>query len=68
MKPIEQQIIDLIKQEEENHYEQLTDMTKHFGSDDKGTRYSAAKWNAIVDILDKVEDLVKVYKENYETK
>ena len=58
MKPIEQQIIDLIKVKAENHYSEYMEMQKAFGAEDKGTRHSAAQWSAVSTILEKVEELV----------
>jgi hypothetical protein len=59
MIPIEQQIIDLIKAKAEDHYSEYTEMRLAFGSDDRGARHSAAQWNAVLTILEKVEELVE---------
>ena len=64
MKPIEQQIIELIKAQAEDHYFEYTEMRKAFGADDRGARHSAAQWNAVITILEKVEELVNEQNNN----
>jgi hypothetical protein len=58
MKPIEQQIIDLITKKAEAHYSEYMEMRIAFGESDRGTRHSAAQWNAISTILEEVEELI----------
>jgi len=62
MIPIEQQIINLITAKAEEHYSEYTEMRLAFGSDDRGARHSATQWNAVLTILEKVEELVEQQK------
>lgn len=58
MNQIEQQIIDLIAAKAESHYSEYMEMRKAFGEEDKGTRHSAAQWNAVSTILDEIEEFI----------
>lgn len=51
-----EQIIDLIRSQEAEMYQELLDMRESFGPDDRGTRHSAAQWNAISNLLETIED------------
>jgi hypothetical protein len=51
-----EQIIDLIRSQEAEMYQELLDMRKSFGPNDRGTLHAAAQWNAVLTILDKIED------------
>ena len=59
MKPIEQQIIDLIRAKADDHYSEYMEMRQAFGPEDRGARHSSAQWNAVSTILEKVEELVE---------
>lgn len=37
-------------------YQELLDMRESFGPDDRGTRFAAAQWNAISNLLETIED------------
>ncbi len=51
-----EQIIDLIRSQEAEMYQDLLYMRQRFGADDKSTRYAAAQWAAINNLLDKIQD------------
>ena len=50
------EIIDLIRNQEAELYQDFLEMRQRFGADDKSTRYTAAQWNAISNLLDKIEE------------
>ena len=51
-----EEIIAMIEVKEKKLYEEYSEMLKHYGPDDRGTRYAAAQWNAVQTILEKIED------------
>ena len=51
-----EQILDLIRSQEAEMYQELLDMRERFGADDRGTRFAAAQWNAISNLLETIED------------
>ena len=51
-----EQIIDLIQSQEAEMYQELLDMRESFGPDDRGTRFAAAQWTAINNLLDTIQD------------
>jgi hypothetical protein len=51
-----EQILDLIKSQEAELYQDFLEMRQRFGADDKSTRYAAAQWNAISNLLDTIQD------------
>lgn len=51
-----EQILDLIRSQEAEMYQDLLYMRERFGADDKATRYAAAQWAAINNLLDTIED------------
>jgi hypothetical protein len=51
-----EQIIDLIRSQEAEMYQELLDMRESFGPDDRGTLHSAAQWNAISNLLETIQD------------
>ena len=51
-----EQILDLIRSQEAEMYQDLLYMRNRFGADDKSTRYAAAQWNAISNLLDTIQD------------
>ena len=51
-----EQIIDLIRSQEAEMYQELLDMRESFGPDDRGTRFAAAQWNAISNLLETIQD------------
>ena len=53
-----QQVIDLIKSKELEHYTDYLELKKAFGPDDKGTKHAAAQWNAVSTILDEIEESI----------
>ena len=50
------EILELIRNEEVELYQDFLEMRQRFGADDRGTRYTAAQWNAISNLLDKIEE------------
>jgi hypothetical protein len=51
-----EQIIELIKSQEAEMYQELLDMRERFGADDRGTRFAAAQWAAINNLLEQIQD------------
>jgi len=51
-----EQIIDLIKSQEEELYTELLEMREAFGPTDRGTLNTQARWGALVNILDTIEE------------
>lgn len=51
-----EQILDLIKSQEAEMYQDLLYLHQRFGADDKATRYVAAQWAAINNLLDTIQD------------
>lgn len=51
-----EQIIELIRSQEAEMYQELVEMRQAFGPDDRGTRHSAAQWNAISTLLETIEE------------
>jgi len=51
-----EQIIELIRSQEAEMYQDLLYMRERFGADDKATRYAAAQWAAINNLLDTIQD------------
>ena len=50
------EILELIRNEEAELYFQLLEQRDAFGVNDRGTMHTAAQWNAITTILDKIEE------------
>jgi hypothetical protein len=51
-----EQILDLIRKQEQELYSQYLELRYDYGYEDKATRYAGAQWNAITTILDKIEE------------
>jgi hypothetical protein len=51
-----EQLLELIINQEAELYQDFLEMRQRFGADDKSTRYTAAQWNAISNLLDKIEE------------
>ena len=51
-----EQILDLIRSQEAEMYQDLLYMRQRFGADDRGTRHAAAQWAAINNLLDTIQD------------
>ena len=51
-----EQIIELIKIQEAELYQDFLEMRQRFGADDESTRYAAAQWAAINNLLDTIQD------------
>ena len=51
-----EQILDLIRKQEQELYSQYLELRYDYGYEDKDTRYAGAQWNAITTILDKIEE------------
>jgi hypothetical protein len=51
-----EQILDLIRKQEQELYSEYLELRRDYGYEDKATRYAAAQWNAVLTILDKIED------------
>jgi len=51
-----EQIIELIKSQEAELYQDFLEMRQRFGADDESTRYAAAQWNAISNLLETIQD------------
>jgi hypothetical protein len=51
-----EQILDLIRSKEAEMYQELLDMRESFGPNDRGTRFAAAQWAAINNLLDTIQD------------
>ena len=51
-----EQILDFIRQQEQELYAEYLELRRDYGYEDKATRYAAAQWNAVLTILDKIED------------
>jgi hypothetical protein len=51
-----EQIIDLIRSQEAEMYQDFLEMRQRFGADDESTRYAAAQWNAISNLLETIQD------------
>jgi hypothetical protein len=51
-----EQILDLIRSQEAEMYQELLDMRESFGPNDRGTLHSAAQWNAISNLLETIQD------------
>jgi hypothetical protein len=50
-----QQMIDVIKQEEKQLWEELQDMLEAFGVNDKATESATTRWATISFLMDKLE-------------
>jgi len=51
-----EQILELIKATEAELYQELCEMRKAFGATDKGTLNTQARWGAIVNLLETIEE------------
>ncbi|CAB5224232.1 hypothetical protein UFOVP391_39 [uncultured Caudovirales phage] len=51
-----EQILDLIRSQEAEMYQELLEMREAFGPDDRGTRHAAAQWAAINNLLETIEE------------
>jgi hypothetical protein len=51
-----EQILELIRKQEQELYSEYLELRYDYGYEDKATRYAAAQWNALLTILDKIED------------
>ena len=51
-----EQLLELIRNEEAELYFQLLEKRDAFGVNDRGTMHTAAQWNAITTLLDKIEE------------
>jgi len=51
-----EQILDLIRKQEQELYSEYLELRRDYGYEDKATRYAAAQWNAVLTILDNIED------------
>jgi hypothetical protein len=51
-----EQIIELIRSQEAEMYQELLEMREAFGPNDRGTLHSAAQWNAISNLLETIEE------------
>ena len=51
-----EEILELLKKAENDHYNDYLELREALGPEDRSTRYSAAQWNAITTILDKIEE------------
>jgi len=51
-----EQILNMIKDEEQRLYAEYLELRDAFGNDDKATRYAAAQWNAISNLLELIEN------------
>ena len=51
-----EQLLELIQNQEAELYQDLLEMRHRFGADDKATRYAAAQWAAINNLLDTIQE------------
>lgn len=51
-----EQILNMIKAEEQRLYAEYLELREAFGNDDRATRYAAAQWNAVLTLLEKIEN------------
>lgn len=51
-----EQILELIRSQEAEMYQELLEMREAFGPNDRGTLHSAAQWNAISNLLELIEN------------
>lgn len=51
-----QEILELLKKAENDHYHDYLELRKAYGPDDKSTKHSGAQWNAIQTVLEKIEE------------
>ena len=51
-----EQLLELIRNEEAELYQDFLEMRQRFGADDKGTMHTAAQWFAITTLIDKIEE------------
>lgn len=51
-----EQILELIRSQEAEMYQELLEMRERFGANDRGTLHSAAQWNAISNLLELIEN------------
>lgn len=51
-----EQIIQLIKDEEQRLYAEYLELREAFGNDDRATRYASAQWNAVLILLEQIEN------------
>ena len=52
-----EQILDFIRQQEQELYAEYLEIRKNFDFEDNHyTRYAAAQWNAVLNILEKIEE------------
>jgi len=51
-----EQILNTIKAEEQRLYAEYLELREAFGNDDRATRYAAAQWNAVLTLLEKIEN------------
>ena len=51
-----EQILNMIKAEEQRLYAEYLELCEAFGNDDRATRYAAAQWNAVLTLLEKIEN------------
>ena len=51
-----EQIIQLIKDEEQRLYAEYLELREAFGNDDRSTRYAATQWNAVLNLLEQIEN------------
>lgn len=51
-----EQIIDLIKATEAELYAEILEMREAFGVEHRGTQHTQARWGAIVNLLETIEE------------
>lgn len=51
-----EQILDFIRQQEQELYAEYLELRRDYGYEDKATRYAAAQWNAINNLLETIEE------------
>jgi hypothetical protein len=51
-----ERILEIIKAEETELYNEFTELRETYGVNDKSTRVAAQQWNAVLTLLQKIED------------
>lgn len=51
-----EQILNTIKAEEQRLYAEYLELREAFGNDDRATRYASAQWNAVLTLLEQIEN------------
>ena len=51
-----EQILELIKAEEQRLHEECVELQEFLGNEHRATRYASAQWNAVSTILKKIEN------------